>query len=492
MTRDIRHRLPLFLVLLAVVLVAMSAGRVRAQQGTESFSATHFAELRGEDEVEAVTDTARGYFFARVNVGNKMMRYRLTVGGLSNIIGAGIFRGGYGQEGVMVLPLPQLIDTTMTVTGQWSMSQGEVDSLLAGFLHVNVRTAAHPNGHIRSQIMPVPNALTPGITARQETHSVLDTLGSGESFIHIDQATKVLYYWFRWRNLSGPVTAAHFHLGPVTVAGPPIKPVEVSPGMNIATGSWQLDDTTYEHVLTGQVYVNFHTAKNPQGEIRGQIIPAHVFTAALDPANSVPSHVDSSAGAGSGFVVIGLTPFGNVLDGRAIVNSTTSPPSIAHVHIGPIGQEGPVFQPMNLLPGTPTWGVPGGVTRLVSEDTTAIFLANGAYMNFHTPLFPRGEIRGQLIPAATNLSFPTTSVPSTTPAQGRLIVEYLRGQNVIVVHLTAPTTSRSVRLHDALGRVILSASIEGGTARIPANDLSSGIYLVDVEGYQVGRVVVRR
>lgn len=493
MTRDIRNCLPVtFLVLASLIAAVVGPDRAWSQQGTESFAATHFGDLRGDDEVEVVTDTARGLFFARVNVGNRMMRYRLTVGGLSNIMSAGIYRGGYGQEGNLVYALPDLTDTTMTVSGQWGMSQGQVDSLLAGFLHVNVFTVDHPNGHIRSQIIPVPNALTPGITSRQEPHSVLDTLGYGESYIHIDQATKVLYYWFRWRDLSGPVAAAHFHLAPVTEEGPPIKTIEVLPNSNIATGSWQLDDTTYEHVISGFVYVNFHTARNPTGEIRGQIIPAHIFTAALDPANSVPGHADSSNGAGTGFAAIALTVFGNYLGGSAIVNGTTSSPSMAHVHISPIGQEGPVFHPMTPVPSTSTWGVLGGASRYVSDDTLAVFLSNGAYMNFHTPLFPRGEIRGQLIPAATNLSFPTTSVPSALATRKKLVVEYSSTDNVIVIRLASPTATRSVHLRDLLGRIVRSGAFDGSTARVSTSSLPSGTYLVEVEGYQGERVVVER
>ncbi len=485
-------RYGLFALLLLAFPVGSGAQYALAQQGTESFAATHFADLRGEDEVDPVTDTARGIFFARVNVSNQMMRFRLTIGGLSNITGAHIHRGGYGQEGPIVASLDGLSDTTTTVTGTWAMSPGQVDSLLAGFLYVNVHTAAHPAGHIRSQIIPVPNALTPGISSRQVPSPVTDSSGVGESFLNIDPVNKVLYYWIRWRDLSGPPTAAHFHLGPITIEGPPLKTIDLTPGRNITSGSWQLDDTTYDHLLAAAIYINIHTAANPAGEIRGQILPAHIFTAALDPANSVPSRADSSQGAGTGFAVIGLSPFGNFLGAQSMFDGMTGPALMAHIHTAPFGVEGPVFQPMLKIAGLPRWGIPDGTARFVSDDTVALFLTRGAYMNVHTAAFPSGEVRGQLIPAATNLTLTPSSAPRDYSTPRTLSVVYSFQEENIVVRLSAPTPPRVVRLHDALGRVVHESSIEGSLLRIPAQRLAAGFYLIDVEGHRGERVMVAR
>jgi len=482
----------LFTLLLLTFPLGSGGRYAMAQQGTESFAATHFADLRGEDEVDPVTDTARGIFFARVNVSNEMMRFRLTIGGLSNITGAHIHRGGYGQEGPIVASLDGVSDTTTTVTGTWTMSPGQVDSLLAGFLYVNVHTAAHPAGHIRSQIIPVPNALTPGINSRQVPHSVTDSSGSGESFLNIDPVNKVLYYWIRWRDLTGPPTAAHFHLGPITIEGPPLKTIDLAPGRNITSGSWQLDDTTYDHLLAAAIYINIHTAANPTGEIRGQILPAHVFTSALDPANTVPSRADSSRGGGTGFAVIGIAPFGNFLGAQSIVGGMMAPVQMAHIHTAPTGVEGPVFQPLLKIDGLPYWGIPDGTPRFVSDDTVALFLARGAYMNFHTTMFPGGEVRGQLIPAATNLTLTPSSVPHEQSVNRSLQAFSSFVEKRIVIRVSPPSPHCTVRLHDALGRLLLEQSIQSDVAFIPTAGLSSGPYIVTVEGYGSLRVSIVR
>jgi len=85
------------------------------------------------------------------------------------------------------------------------------------------------------------------------------------------------------------VTAAHIHLGPKGAEGPVIVPLFTGPAK---TGSFSgllaqgtitekdltgpMQGKTFQElagaVLTGQTYVNVHTVKNPNGEIRGQII----------------------------------------------------------------------------------------------------------------------------------------------------------------------------------------------------------------------------
>lgn len=84
----------------------------------------------------------------------------------------------------------------------------------------------------------------------------------------------MLNYTINWSNLSGPATMMHFH-------GPAATGVSAGAivGLNItangvsgtASGNLILSDTTENHLLTGKIYYNIHTALYPDGEIRGQV-----------------------------------------------------------------------------------------------------------------------------------------------------------------------------------------------------------------------------
>jgi hypothetical protein len=84
-----------------------------------------------------------------------------------------------------------------------------------------------------------------------------------------------LSWTIRFSDLSGPVTAAHFH-GPAMPGenAPPVVPIS---GRNLASpiqGSAVLTPEQAADFLAGKWYLNLHTAAHPDGELRGQI-PAH-------------------------------------------------------------------------------------------------------------------------------------------------------------------------------------------------------------------------
>lgn len=96
--------------------------------------------------------------------------------------------------------------------------------------------------------------------------------GTGAADLDYDAASKKLSWKLTYSGLSGPATAAHFH-GPAEAgknAGVmvPIPNAATSP----VEGSATLTDTQAADLLAGKLYVNIHTAANPGGEIRGQVI----------------------------------------------------------------------------------------------------------------------------------------------------------------------------------------------------------------------------
>jgi CHRD domain len=94
---------------------------------------------------------------------------------------------------------------------------------------------------------------------------------SGTAEATFDTTSKQLTYTITYKDLTGPALGAHFH-GPVEAgknAGIvlPFKTVQ-SP----IQGSATLTDEQAADLLAGKWYANVHTAANPGGELRGQMM----------------------------------------------------------------------------------------------------------------------------------------------------------------------------------------------------------------------------
>lgn len=95
--------------------------------------------------------------------------------------------------------------------------------------------------------------------------------GKGTADVTYDTATKMLTWKVTYSGLTGPATMAHFH-GPAEPgknAGVLIPFKDASSG---AEGSAALTDAQAADLMAGKLYVNIHTAANPGGEIRAQIV----------------------------------------------------------------------------------------------------------------------------------------------------------------------------------------------------------------------------
>ncbi|MGF6264591.1 hypothetical protein OKW49_005519 [Paraburkholderia youngii] len=100
--------------------------------------------------------------------------------------------------------------------------------------------------------------------------------GHGMLNATFDTSTQSLQWTVTYEGLSGPVTAAHFH-GPAPV-GQNAKvqvPIEKNGLASPIKGTVKLTEQQVTDLMAGQWYFNVHTAQNPTGEIRGQVLPAN-------------------------------------------------------------------------------------------------------------------------------------------------------------------------------------------------------------------------
>jgi hypothetical protein len=118
---------------------------------------------------------------------------------------------------------------------------------------------------------PAPKKFTAALNVGQETGVVKSTQRGASGHFTATLSGTTLSYTLTFSHLSGSATAAHIH-GPaarhvsagiqVPLCGPCTSPV---------TGTATLTQDQINQMEAGKTYVNVHTAKNPNGEIRGQI-----------------------------------------------------------------------------------------------------------------------------------------------------------------------------------------------------------------------------
>ena len=88
----------------------------------------------------------------------------------------------------------------------------------------------------------------------------------------VNMASRELRWNIKCSGLTGPVTAMHFH-GPASDAqnAGVVVPMQGGCDGQGTTGSVVVDQNGLADLLAGKWYVNVHTQRFPNGEIRGQV-----------------------------------------------------------------------------------------------------------------------------------------------------------------------------------------------------------------------------
>ena len=98
-----------------------------------------------------------------------------------------------------------------------------------------------------------------------------DSKASGSATVSYETASKNVSWKGSYSGLSGPVTAAHFH-GPADAGKNAGITLPIVPNTSPFEGSATLNDAQAADLMGGRWYINIHTAAQPAGEIRGQVV----------------------------------------------------------------------------------------------------------------------------------------------------------------------------------------------------------------------------
>lgn len=266
------------------------------------------------------------------------------------------------------------------------------------------------------------------MSGAQENPPVVTTAtGQGTAIISADGST--IWYIVTYSGLSGTVNAAHIHTGAAGSNGGVILPL--TPGPSPMVGTLTAANFTASGPVTtfaqavaaikaGTTYYNLHTAANPGGEIRGQILPAgNAHFADLQAHQENPP--TTSAGSGSGVAVI--SGDGSTITYLVTYSGLTGTVNAAHIHTGAVGQNGGVILPLTAGP-SPMTGVLTSANFTASGPVTtyaqavAAIQAGTTYFNLHTSANPGGEVRGQIgvtVPAPPAPTPEPTAAPTEEP-----------------------------------------------------------------------------
>jgi hypothetical protein len=245
-------------VVLALVMTAAIAGVAQAD--------TIFGgPMTGTQESPPTPATGTGTVTCTLSSAN-VLHIHIVFSGLTGAVTqAHVHAGGYGVSGGVRFNIPP---STSPIDADWSMTAAQTDSLRNGFYYANLHTTTFGAGEIRAQLDWQFEANMDG---NQET-TVVNEWARGECLMRYNAlGSRMAIVATNLGGLSGPVNAAHIHLAPPDSSGAVqfIFPTFPNPTTTVNwTGMTAAQKTA---LLAGRLYVNFHTAANPNGECRGQI-----------------------------------------------------------------------------------------------------------------------------------------------------------------------------------------------------------------------------
>ena len=348
------------------------------------------AELYGDSENPPVETNALGLATIYFGEDRSEAVVNVTVDSLSGpITGAHIHEGVDGTNGPVVFPLT--FEGNRIHTEINGITPDQLGKFINGEYYINVHTAENPGGEIRGQIFVEQDVTFLASLHGDQENPPVTTDGRGLGLFHYTIGQLTLDVNVQLTGLSSEITGAHLHAGLPGENGGVIIDLGGLRDGNTIRGTVDLTIDDFLNLAFGNVYVNVHTMNNPGGEIRGQLNyqTGLVFDGWMSGLQENPFAVT----AGSGLAVAVLSPDLTTVDFQMVTDAVSGTIGAAHFHMGTIGNNGGVV--LDLSSGLNDNDI--SFSGPVSESVVDALLTGEIYANAHTPAYPGGELRGQLI-----------------------------------------------------------------------------------------------
>ncbi len=413
------------------------------------------ARINGAQEVPAVTTNAQGVATFTLNPGRDTLCILGGFTGLSaQASGAHLHEAGSGMNGSVVLDLTPFINgntISAAITGA-ALSPALLQSMIKGNLYINIHNSMFPNGEIRGQVgQEADISFSAEMNGMQENPPVI-VPAFGLATFSLSKNLSELSVYTVLNGLSGAVTGAHLHAGMPGMNGGVVS--DLSTGVSGNVISITVDPTTIlADLMSGNLYINVHTAANPGGEIRGQLMMTKgiAFDSRIDGNQEVPAVVTN----GKATAILALSAGMDSLTYSIVTSGLSGSITGAHFHKAPVGTAGAVVVDLSsTINGDKIAGVITGTTlnpMLIND-----LLKGEIYINIHTAANPGGEIRGQVYrllregyTIELNGAQEVPSVSTTASGVGMISVD--RNQtNAHVMVVANGLNANGIHLHNAV------------------------------------------
>ncbi len=462
---------------------ANTGGEIRGQLFLEK-DLTYRANLNGDQEVPAVMTDAVGVgTFNYTNVVNELEINVMVAGLRGPITGAHLHEAAAGENGGVVEDLTPFVRgnriRAVVMPGDY------LAALRAGNIYINIHTDDNPGGEIRGQLN-LDNNLTfdTWLSSGQETPPI-PSAGSGFAAISLAPDFSSISVAAITNGLSGNITGAHFHTGALCVGGGVALNLSDGIDSNVVmldvTDAAMITSDLVNDLLTGNIYLNVHTAGFLGGEIRGQVyrLTRDGYGFDLCPEQETDA-VDAPFATGG--AIASIDRRNSNAHVMAVVSGLTGDITGAHIHEGAMGTSGGVAVNLTDLFNN------GGAFAYLSGDEFNSRIANtikdgNNYINVHTDMHAPGEVRGQIVKELT-CSLPVSTDERSAIFQ-QLQLSPVPVANVLNVDFTALSQQEAVlSIHDLTGRQVFTQTYnvleENNRITLEVGGLMPGFYLVNL------------